>query len=183
MINWDYMETAENIVETYCRYVKNWFTISNIKCANHEFDLLAVDLSSPSRIKRYHIETSIHTTGSFAKLTSKPFNSENLRTSKQASERRTIGFFKEKKFEHREVIEELKKYGFENNNYEKVIVSLGWDESVEAIAKKEMITLWDFSNIMKQIILTRKDKKSYSDNDFIRIIQFLRTSKMLKDLE
>src|SRR5262249_59102201 len=27
------METTEKIVESYCRYVKQWFTIPNIRCA------------------------------------------------------------------------------------------------------------------------------------------------------
>ena len=38
------METTEKIVESYCRYVKGWFTLPNIKCAGqYEVDLLAVD--------------------------------------------------------------------------------------------------------------------------------------------
>jgi len=41
------METTEKIVESYCRYVKRWFTISNIKCqGQYEIDLLAIDASS-----------------------------------------------------------------------------------------------------------------------------------------
>jgi hypothetical protein len=26
------METTEKIVESYCRYVRQWFTIPNIRC-------------------------------------------------------------------------------------------------------------------------------------------------------
>jgi len=37
------METTEKIVESCGRYVKGWFTISNIKCSGqYEIDLLAV---------------------------------------------------------------------------------------------------------------------------------------------
>jgi hypothetical protein len=50
------METTEKIVESYCRYVKQWFTIPNIKCrGQYEVDLLAVDMTSKST-RRYHIE-------------------------------------------------------------------------------------------------------------------------------
>ena len=47
------METTEKIVESYCRYVKQWFTIPNIKCeGQYEVDLLAVEgLSGPSRVR------------------------------------------------------------------------------------------------------------------------------------
>jgi hypothetical protein len=35
------METTEKIVESYCRYMNGWFTISNIKCpSQYEIDLL-----------------------------------------------------------------------------------------------------------------------------------------------
>ena len=54
------METTEKIVESYCRYVKQWFTIRNIKCkVQYEVDLLAVDTTSPKRLGRYHIECGV----------------------------------------------------------------------------------------------------------------------------
>ena len=38
------METTEHIVESYVRFVKKWFTISNIKAkGGKEIDILAVD--------------------------------------------------------------------------------------------------------------------------------------------
>lgn len=54
------METTEKIVEAYVRYVKGYFTLPNIKCAGQmELDLLAVDLSNPEKIERYHIESGV----------------------------------------------------------------------------------------------------------------------------
>ncbi|MDR7584895.1 MAG: hypothetical protein QN158_04805 [Armatimonadota bacterium] len=54
------METTEKIVEAYVRYVKGWLTIPNIKCEGQlEIDLLAVDVSDPARIDRYHIESGV----------------------------------------------------------------------------------------------------------------------------
>ena len=48
------METTEKIVEAYCRYVKNWFTLPNIKCEGQfEIDLLAIDITSPENITRF----------------------------------------------------------------------------------------------------------------------------------
>jgi len=48
-------ETTEKIVESYFRYCRDCATMTNIKCsAQHEIDLLAVDLKTG---KRYHVES------------------------------------------------------------------------------------------------------------------------------
>lgn len=48
------METTEKVVESYCRYVRQWFTIPNIKCrGQYEIDLLAVDTTNPKALSRY----------------------------------------------------------------------------------------------------------------------------------
>ncbi|MGA2068735.1 MAG: hypothetical protein ABSG86_27450 [Thermoguttaceae bacterium] len=113
------METTEKIVESYCRYVKQWFTIPNIRCAGqYEIDLLAVDTTSPRQFRRYHIECGVSISGSYSKLTAKPFSTEQLRIRvQQAGQRRTVGYFIEHKFEQPMVLEELKKYGFVGGNY------------------------------------------------------------------
>lgn len=70
------METTEKIVESYCRYVRQWFTIPNIKCrGQYEVDLLAVDTTNP-KLGRYHIECGVSISGSFSKLTAKEFSTE-----------------------------------------------------------------------------------------------------------
>jgi hypothetical protein len=64
------METTEKIVESYWRYVKQWFTIPNIKCkGQYEVDLLAVDTTAPRRLSRYHIGCGISISGSYSTLT------------------------------------------------------------------------------------------------------------------
>ncbi len=74
------METTEKIVESYCRYVKGWFTISNIKCSGQlEIDLLAVEASSDKGIKRYHIESGVSISVAYSKLTAKQFSPERLK--------------------------------------------------------------------------------------------------------
>src|SRR5438093_2664269 len=118
------METTEKIVESYCRYVKQWFTIPNIKCeGQYEIDLLAVDTTSPRKLGRYHIECGVSISGSYSKLTAKPFSKEQLKIRvQQAGQRRTIGYFVDRKFGLPQVLAELKKYGFEPGNYRQIIV-------------------------------------------------------------
>jgi len=171
------METTERIVESYCRYIKGWFTISNIRCSGqYEIDLLAVDASSDAGVKRYHIESGVSISGAYSKLTANEFSLEMLRDrDKQAKQRRTIGYF-ERKFNSKGVISELEKYGFKEGNYKKVIVTWGWTTEAEEAATNKGIILWDFRDILKKIAETCSGRKTYFANDTLRTIQlFLRS--------
>jgi hypothetical protein len=167
------METTEKIVESYCRYVKQWFTIPNIKCeGQYEIDLLAVDTTSPKRVGRYHIECGVSISGSYSKLTDKPFSTEQLRVRvQQAGQRRTIGYFIQRKFNLPEVLAELQKYGFVQGNYERVIVTWGATPEAKATAAKHHIELWDFRDLLCEIAAANRDQRTYFTDDTARTIQ------------
>jgi hypothetical protein len=166
------METTEKIVEAYCRYIKNLFTISNVKIKNDELDLLAVDTYKKSKTVKYHIEVSVSISSGFSKLTSNKFDIEKYRErNNQASQRRTIGFFIKQKFNKPEHIEKLKELGFHNGNYKKVIVSWGWTDEAKIIADQNNIELWDFREIIKEIGEYFKDDKTYFKDDTLRTLQ------------
>jgi hypothetical protein len=174
------METTEKIVEAYVRYVKGWFTIPNIKCKGQmEIDLLAVNVSRRGRIERYHIESGVSISGAFSKLTNKRFSLADLRKrSKQAEQRRTLGYFRERKFEGAGVEEKLESYGFLQNKYKKVIVSWGWDNNVPAAAEEAGIELWDFREILDEIDRYARSKKTYFIDDTMRTLQLM--AKMMQ---
>ena len=114
------METTEKIVESYCRYVKHWFTIANLRVKNDEIDILAIDTSGQS-IDKYHIEVSVAISKSVSKLTGTKFEEEKYKKpSTKASQRRTIGFFIEKKFNKREFEPILNELGFSIGSYKKI---------------------------------------------------------------
>ena len=165
------METTEKIVEAYCRYIKGWFTIPNIKCEKQkEIDLLAVE-ANKRKINKYHIEVSVSISGSFSPLTNKEFDVELLKNrTKQAEQRRTIGFYIKNKFNHEKVLSKLKDYEF-NKDYKKVIVTWGWKEDVKKIAIKEKIILWDFRDIIDAIANSMKNNKKYFTDDTLRTLQ------------
>ena len=167
------METTEKIVESYCRYVKQWFTIPNIKCeGQYEIDLLAVDTTSPRKLKRYHIECGVSISGSYSKLTAKPFSTQQLKVRvQQAGQRRTIGYFTERKFGQAQVVTELKKYGFEPGNYQKIIVTWGATEEAKSAAKGHGIELWDFRDLLCEIATASRDHRTYFTDDTARTIQ------------
>ena len=147
------METTEKIVEAYVRYVKGWFTIPNIKCqGQYEIDLLAVDVAHQKEIQRYHIESGVSISGSYSQLTNKPFSTDDLKKRvKQAGQRRTLGYFTERKFGSTSVVKKLKEFGFLPGSYTKIIVSWGWDDKVPHDAKQAGVELWDFKNILNEI--------------------------------
>ncbi len=171
------METTESIVEAYVRYIKGWPTIPNIPCKGQfEIDLLAIN---PLTLVRYHIESSVSVSDGFSKLTNDPFSNEMLKQRVQApSQRRTLGYFIERKFGAEGVLETLKKYGFEKNNYTRVIVSWGWTNEAEKEAQVHNIELWDFRNLIKEIAQTFKGNHGYFKDDTLRTLQlFARASE------
>lgn len=171
------METTEKVVESYCRYVKQWFTIPNIKCrGQYEIDLLAVDTAA-SELGRYHIECGVSISGSFSKLTTNEFSPEQLKQRvKAAGQRRTLGYFIERKFNVIQVHEELEKYGFVPGNYKKVIVT--WDATPQAreLAVKNDIQLWDFPDLLNEIAARHREHRTYFTDDTARTIQLFAMS-------
>lgn len=169
------METTEKIVEAYVRHVKGWFTFPNIKCGGQmEIDLLAIDASDPRKVRRYHVESGISISGSYSRLTNKPFSTDALKVRvKQAGQRRTLGYFAERKFGDPGVVEKLKSFGFVPGNYSKVIVSWGWDDDVPAAAKQAGVELWDFKEILKKIAAQCRSDRTYFTDDTMRTLQLM----------
>jgi hypothetical protein len=164
------METTEKIVEAYVRYIKGWATISNIKCdGQYEIDLLAID---PVYLQRYHIESGVSISGGYSKLTNKPFSSETLKIRvRQAEQRRTLGYFRQRKFGAQEVKKTLRRYGFQPGKYTKVIVTWGWIQEARREAENLGIQLWDFRDLVQEIAESSKDRRTYSTDDTMQTIQ------------
>ncbi len=167
------METTERIVEAYCRYIKHWLTLPNIRCAGqYEIDLLAADLTKPQLIQRYHIECGVSISSSFSKLTAKHFSTDLLKERVRAPEqRRTIDYYIQRKFMPKEVIDTLLEYGFKSGLYSKVIVSWGWTTEAEEKAKAEGVILWDFRILIREIGESFRRQEKYFTDDTLRTIQ------------
>lgn len=166
------METTEKIVESYCRYVKNWFTIPNIKCqGQYEIDLLAVDTSKPE-LQRYHIECGVSISGSYSKLTTKAFSTDDLKDRvKAAGQRRTLDYFIHRKFNIPEVVEKLQEYGFGPGNYQQIIVTWDATEDARVEAQKHGVIIWDLPNLLNEIANEHLQHRRYFTDDTARTIQ------------
>jgi hypothetical protein len=169
------VETTEKITEAYVRYVKGWLTIPNIKCKGQmEIDLLAVDVSHPDGIRRYHIESGVSISGGFSRLTNKPFSPGQLKERvREASQRRTLGYFAQRKFSDPKVIERLRAFGFVPQGYTKVIVSWGWDDDVPPAAAHAGIELWDFRTMLNEIARQSRANRTYFTDDTMRTLQLM----------
>jgi hypothetical protein len=163
------METTERIVEAYARYIRDCATLPNIRCEGQmEIDLLAIGLKSG---ERYHIESGVSGSGSYSKLTNEPYDPEELkRRVKTAGQRRTLGYFRDRKFGDENVINRLKDFGFVEGDYKKVIVTWGWREGVEEAASEDGIVLWDFRSLIDQIAQCFTDRRSYFGDDTLRTL-------------
>jgi hypothetical protein len=168
------LETTEKIVEAYVRYTKGWFTLPNIRCTGQfEIDLLAIDPSDQPR-GRYHIESGVSISGGFARLTSKEFSQAKLKIRVEtAGQRRTLGFFVDRKFNQPSVVEKLVEFGFKPGNYRKIVVSWGWDSDVPARAAALGVDLWDFRDILQDISHRSAAKSSYFTDDTMRTLQLM----------
>lgn len=160
------MEASERIIEAYLRAVKHCLTAANIKGrANKEIDLLAIDAEG----SRYHIESSVKTS-QFGVLKDKPVGELQTKPDK----RRTLEFFKKEKFEHPYVTEILKKWGFNQGNYKKVIVVMRSDQEAEERAKEEGIEVWHFPRLVKELFEATDRPQFLSDEE--RIFQLIQYS-------
>ena len=166
------METAEKIVETYVRYVKGWFTISNIRCkGGREIDLLAIDAKSG---EKHHIEVGISISDSFSSLTSEPFSENDFKNpSKKAQQQRTLGYFIEKKFNHPYVVAKLNECGFFAGEYGKIIVTWKTKEGVKEKAREKNIEIWDFRTKLNKIVKIASEGEKYWLDDTMRTLQLL----------
>jgi len=166
-------ETTEKIVESYFRYCRDCATMTNIKCSTqHEIDLLAID---PLHRERYHIESSAHVPGTgFSKLTNGTFDWEQMKARVKApSQRRTIGFFMEQKFGAEGVVQTLHTYGFDPGNYHKIIVTWDCEPTAKETAKQNDIKIWEFPDLLNEIVALAGTGKHYVMDDTVRTLQML----------
>lgn len=97
-------------------------------------------------------------------------------TVKQAGQRRTLGYFRERKFGAPQILKELRERGFNQGNYKRIIVTWGWTDEAKEQADADGIELWDFRSLMQEIAASCKEGKTYFTDDTLRTIQLFTRS-------
>jgi len=129
-----------------------------------------IEVSKDGAGKTVYIPLSVYRAGEHSLTIS--YDAELMKVRGQtAVQRRTLGYFAERKFAAPGVVEALAKYGFEPKGYQKVIVSWGWEKAVEAEAEAKGIQLWHFADLLNIIAKTFKKTKSYFTDDTLRTLQ------------
>jgi len=169
------METTEHITESYIRYVKKWYTNSNIKCkGGKEIDIIAIDKNG----KKYHIECGVtHKKHWALKSRVEKGDIEINGNRRKWKHRNSVDFFLKEKFNDNRVKEVLKDHGFKEN-YKKIIVV--WDvksSDVFDYAKKKDIEIWCLKE--KIIELLSSLGETYYEDDINRTLQLV--GKALKE--
>jgi len=170
------MDTIAHIVEAYVREVKRWATIPSIQCSGQlEINLLAINprpCGSGTKT-RFHIEIAGKTSRTFARLTSKPYDTLNPEgTDKKTWRGNSLEHYLHNKFLHPDVYDALLPYGFHGNNYARILVAWGWDEGVAEQAKGHGLTLWSLRDMIQELAdVTKCRRPSLCDET----IQALRT--------
>lgn len=176
------METTERIVEAYCRYIKHWFTIPNIRVKNNEIDLIAVDKDG----NKAHIEIGVSISGGYSRLKNIEYEiGEEKNRVKQATARTKLGYFENKKFGSPEIIRELcDSYGFDANSYRKIIVTWGAEEEAMRMAEANGIEVWLLPQLIKEIEGQFGKESGYYRDDTIRILHLAtKTANLEKQQE
>lgn len=164
------MEASERVVEAYMRVVEKCLTIANVKCKNNkEIDLLAIDRHN----NKFHIETTISTSALFSKITDKEISKGSARTHAgiKAHYRRTASFFINDKFNDANVLDGLRAFGFEKENYKKVIVSWGATNEARDRLTDEGIEVWNFPDMLTKLFEATARSGYLSDEE--RIFQLI----------
>ncbi len=172
------METTERIVEAYCRYIKHWFTIPNVRVKNNEIDLIAVDKDG----KKAHIEIGVSISGSFSKLKDIEYQSGEERNGvNQATARTKLGYFENKKFKPSEIISGLcNVYGFDANSYRKIIVVWSAEETAIKTAKEHGIDVWLLPELIQEIESQFREESGYYRDDTIRTLHLAAKTESLQ---
>jgi hypothetical protein len=158
------METTERIVEAYCRYIKHWFTIPDIRVKNNEIDLIAVDKDG----NKVHIEIGVSVSGGFSKLKTTGHGSGE---EKQSADRTNLGYFETKKFGSPEIKKELRDvYGFDMGSYKKIIVVWAAEEEAVKSAGENGIQVWLLPDLIEEIEEKFGRENGYYRDDTIRTL-------------
>ncbi len=164
------MRIEEQIVEAYVRYVKGWFTMSNIKCKrNKEIDLLAVDLDG----NKYHIETTIY-------LDNWPLEIDE-RGRKNVV---TVEWYAEYKFLDEAVLEKVREiFKISNlNEYKRILVywmikkGISLEEIKKEAKKNHIDEVWLLPDIINELYKALEEGNIKDNVDILRAIKIVRKS-------
>lgn len=175
------MNAAERIVEAYFRYVRGVFTRTSVRGIGQvELDIIGVD-PSKSTPDFFHIESSVSISSAHSRITNKPFSPSELKQrQKTATQRRTAGFFIEKKFFSAEVLETLKQIGCKTQNLKRILVSWEFDNEAQRVLEDKDIECLTIEKIFQELAEHLAQETCDIDSEILRTLQlFVRSEPQM----
>ncbi len=172
------MNAAEKIVKAYFEYVRGVFTRTSLRGRGQaELDIVGVNPSKKPPVY-YHIESTVSISSVYSKITNKPYSfTEEKDRQKKAGQRRTAGFFIEKKFFTKEVESILKKAGCMLDALQRVVVAWEFDEDAKKVLEGKGIECLTMKQIFQELASQLAEETCDIDSDILRTIQLFVRAK------
>ncbi len=172
------MNAAEKIVEAYFRHVRGIFTRTSLRGGGQaELDMVGID-SRKSPPLFFHVESSVSISSGYSKITNKSFDAEKekLRQEK-AGQRRTAGFFINRKFFSNDVIDTLKLNGCDVSNVKRVLVAWEFEDKAKEVLEDKNIECLTMKRIFQELADFLAQETSDIDSEILRTLQLFVRSK------
>ncbi len=172
------MNAAEKIVEAYFEYVRGVFTRTSLRGKKQaELDIVGVNPSKKPPAY-YHIESTVSISSAYSKITNKPYSfREEKDRQKKAGQRRTAGFFIQKKFFTKEVESILKKEGCTLDTLQRVVVAWEFDKDAKKVLEEKGIECLTIKQIFQELASRLAEETCDIDSDILRTIQLFVRAK------
>jgi len=167
------VNATEQIVRIYYEHLHNVFTKANIKGSGQcELDLIGI--KNDAEITYYHIETSVSLSDGFSIITNNAYSpeKEKERTS-SASQKKTAGYFINKKFNTKEILATYKKNGIDKTKIKKIVVAWDFNEEAKNRLNRNSIECKSMKEILQEMVDHMSLETANIDNDILKTIQLL----------
>lgn len=167
------MNSSELIVKSYYENIKHLFTRANIRVVGQcELDLIGIN--TEDGLNFYHIETTVSIADNFKKITNEQYDPEKEKIrSQSARQKKTAGYFIQKKFYSKDVLKSYTKLGIDKKKLKRIVVA--WEFSDDAILElgKNNIETKSIKEIFQELVDFIALETANLDSDILKTLQLL----------
>lgn len=172
------MKATEQIVRSYYEHIHGLYTRPNIKgCGQCELDLIAVKTAPV--VEYWHVETTVSIADGFSRISNDKYDPEKEKERVQsAAQKKTAGYFIEKKFYAQQVMDTYQILGMENEKVKRVVVAWDFEDSAATALRDRGIEPKSIKTIFQELANHLSLETSDLDNDILKTLQLLVRAKI-----
>jgi hypothetical protein len=167
------MNASEEIVKAYFEHICGLYTRTNIKGEGQcELDLIGVKIGP--EISYYHVETTVSIADGFSKITNSIYDPkiEKIRT-QSAKQKKTAGYFINKKFYSEQVLATYKSLNIDKENVKRIVVAWDFEDDAKNALSANNIEAKSIKDIFQELATHLALETSNIDSDILKTIQLL----------